>query len=703
MGVFEIEAPDGKVYEVEAPDMQAAAQAFKPVQKQQPANTPSIYSQFPKQLENPMGMAATLGASDAQMGDIVKKNLGDKFIRMESETAPSQRPTNRGGQGAPVGGGEYPVIVYRGEDGQEKRAYLNKPGLDSEDIVRGVRGALPYAVGGAGAAALTRGAPLLMRAAGEGAMSAGMSAAGDLAQIPLGSEQGVETGKAVGMGLMGMGIPLASRAVGNIAGALSERMAPQTGPLAGMNKRAVRNIEESIASDPSITRPNVNTMAQTFGPETMVADFGATLQSDAAMMARTPIAKDVAQVALQNRQGGAQRRIADALNTNMGPDRNLPEYISTRSKMYNQQARPFYQQFENSPILASSRLKEIMARVPRSAFSEAEKLARADGVKQKFKLTPVDDPMTAMTGVRGNKAERVVQGREYDYLKRAIDDLAKNAKPGSNEQRIYGNLARDLRTEVDEILSPGNPAGSPWAIARSIAGEGLEGKEAAELGSTVFGPSAKDPHLVATELDGMSAYGKDMYREGGRNKLRQVMGRAASNFGPKGDTAARRALNSEFSNINMEQVTSPNAARNIADRIEGENHFARLHDLALGNSATDTMQAARRRWAPHAQGDFASEAGKKGPMGLLTEALMRFGDKAIGGQIKKAEVAAMVDGAKILTAQGKQRDAIVDALFKHMQARQAGRMSGQKYEAIVKSLLDTGKAPALQYYQGTAP
>lgn len=682
MGVYEIQGPDGKVYEVEAPDMQTAAGAFSSMANTKDAplpELPSVYSQFSQDLENPMGMGATLGASDAQLGDIVKKQLGDRFIRMEPA-------------------GEYQIAVTRGPDGKEQRGYINRPGLDSEDIVRGVRGSLPYFMtgGAAGLAARGAGAKLLGTAAAEGAAAAGTSVAGDIAQTPLGSEQGIEGGKALGAGLMGFGIPLAARAVGNAARSTREYFTPQTGPLADKSRKAVRNIADAIEADPSITPANVSTATQAFGPETMVADLGNTLQGDAAMLARTPIAKDVAADAIARRQAGAPARMEGTLNAEMGQARNLPAYISAQSKAYNANAKPFYDQFHASPVLASSNLKRIMARIPRSAYSEAERLARADGIKQRFKITSVDDPMTAMTGVQGTRSERVIQGVEYDYLKRAVDDLARNAKPGSNEQRIFSNLARDLRTEIDTILSPNDPSMSPWAIARSIAGEGLEGKEAAELGSQAFGNSPKDPHLVQADLAGMSNYGKDMYREGGRNKLRQVMGRAASNFGPKGDTAARRALNSEFSRENLDQIVGPGSAGRIGNRVDAENHFAKLHDMALGNSITDTMQASRQRWMPRSKTDFASEAGKKGPTGLATEYVMRLADALIGGQIRKAEVRAALDGAKILTAQGRERDDMVNALFRLINDRKNGVVTGQKFEGLARALLEGTRAPALQ-------
>ena len=625
-----------------------------------------------------MGRASLAGASDAQLADIFQSNLGDRFVRREKDA------------------NGYDVFVTRGADGQEQRGYLNQPGLDGEDVARGIRAALPYMATGGAAGLAGRGAGLLANMGLQGAAGVVTSVVGDVVQMLMGSQQGIETDKALWAGGLSAAGPAAGRLVGNTAGAVKDYLAPKTGPISGMSRRGVSAVEEAMAASPNLTPASYATMKGQLGPEAMLGDMGATLQGDTAVLARTPMAKDVAAVKLSARQFGAADRIKGDISANIGQARNLPEYLKQQQAGYKAAAKPFYDQFHQAPILASKRLKEIMGRIPKSAIREAEKLAQAEGIKQKFKITQSDDVMSAMTGVKKNSAERVIQGVEYDYVKRAVDDMAKNAAPGSNEQRIWGNLARDLRTEVDSILSPGDPKMSPWAQGRAIAGEGIEGKEAVDLGAGMFSEK-KDPHIVDYEMSGMSAFGKDMVREGGRNDLRQVMGRASSNFQAKGDTAARRALNSEFAKENLEKVAGPQGAQNIKGRINAENHFADLHDLALGNSVTDTMQASRKRLGLNAEpGDFAAEAGRKGPVGLATEWALKLADAAIGKRMAAAQTRKAVDMAKILTASGRDGDAIVSALFKHVQARKMGQLTGAKYERIVNELMRAGSGPTSQ-------
>lgn len=185
--------PDAKVTEKRAADMWDQFSDAKPTAKP----TKTIYDLYPRELENQMGIAATAGASDAQLGDVVQKTLGDKVI---SRTA------------TPDG---YEILKVRAPDGSEQDVYLNKPGLDTQDVVRGVRGALPYMLTGGAAGLAGRGAGVLANSLLQGGAAALTSAVGDLAQEPMGSQQGIEGGKALITGALGAAGPVLGKAVGS--------------------------------------------------------------------------------------------------------------------------------------------------------------------------------------------------------------------------------------------------------------------------------------------------------------------------------------------------------------------------------------------------------------------------------------------------------------------------------------------------------
>lgn len=132
--------------------------------------------------------APFLGADDQQLADVIKQNLGGQFVGMKSDA------------------NGYPIVTYRDQHGAERSAYVNKPGLDLQDVGRAAKGAVPYLLGGGHIAAATKGAPLAAQASLQALGGMAISAAGDAALQPLGSEQGINaeksliTGAAAGIG-----------------------------------------------------------------------------------------------------------------------------------------------------------------------------------------------------------------------------------------------------------------------------------------------------------------------------------------------------------------------------------------------------------------------------------------------------------------------------------------------------------------------
>lgn len=134
-----------------------------------------------------MMAAKTLGMTDAQYGDIIKKSLEEK------------------GQlrGSQIDENGYEIITYVDEGGQEKQAYINKPGMNGQDIDRAITSAVPFIATGLGAGIALKGGPLLMRMMGQFLAGAGTSIGVDAAASAKGSEQGIDAGRALVIGAGG--------------------------------------------------------------------------------------------------------------------------------------------------------------------------------------------------------------------------------------------------------------------------------------------------------------------------------------------------------------------------------------------------------------------------------------------------------------------------------------------------------------------
>ena len=133
-----------------------------------------------------IGAGYPFAATDDQQFDIAKSALGNRFISRE-----------RDAYGADV-------ITYRGPDGQPKKSYLNAPGLDSEDLSRGIMQAAPYIVTGGALGTILKGVG--SRIIGMGGVAGLTSMGNDMAAQVAGSEQPVDPERALvaaGLGAAG--------------------------------------------------------------------------------------------------------------------------------------------------------------------------------------------------------------------------------------------------------------------------------------------------------------------------------------------------------------------------------------------------------------------------------------------------------------------------------------------------------------------
>ena len=500
-------------------------------------------------------------------------------------------------------------------------------------------------------------------------------------------------GAAIGAGTGAVAVPVA-RGVGNAARYIRNRMTPVQPALQGMERGAVNRVADDIESS-GLTRQGYAQQAQELGPEGMLLDMGDDLRGSAEVLAQTHGPQlPVVRGNLNDRRNMAPDRVRHGVSAELGREMNLPNYVEGVTAAHRQAAAPHYDAFYQAQIEQTPGLRRTLSQIPRAAFSKAEQLARADGVRQRFRLTPVDDPMTAMTGVRANRSERIHQGVEYDYLKRAVDDMARGAAPGSNEQRIYSGLARNLRNQVDEILSPGTPDQSPWAIGRRIAGDGLEGREAAELGSGVFS-GKRDPHIVEDELQGLSQLGQDLYRHGARNDVRQIMGRAATNFGPRGDNAGRKTFNNEFARENLTQIAGPQNAQRLTAMIDAENRMAESFNEVMTNSATARRQAGQTRLPLGAGPPVRSESPKS--FGDAAFAIARRGVNALmNGALGERAGRIMRDQARLLSARGIDRDVYVRALMQLADDRRMSNQGRQVIETMISAIAQNARTPLIE-------
>jgi len=119
--------------------------------------------------------------SDEAYGERVQEILGENFIGMDKD---------------PKSGSQ--IVTYKDREGQTRREFINKPGLDVEDVQRFIAQQLPFAAMGGAVGGMVRGLSVPARAAIQAITQAGTSATTDVV-----SGQDVDPTKAAMSGLFG--------------------------------------------------------------------------------------------------------------------------------------------------------------------------------------------------------------------------------------------------------------------------------------------------------------------------------------------------------------------------------------------------------------------------------------------------------------------------------------------------------------------
>lgn len=509
-----------------------------------------------------------------------------------------------------------------------------------------------------------------------------------------GSGEGDSSGErmvnaAVGGGI-GLGLGAAMPPIAEGVGRLFNRQARPQGALAPMNRDAVANIADDMRADRVSQIVPDNMM-----PEAMLADLGPNLQGHAGAIARKPgegqyIVKDaLGETATQGRRGQAPGRIREAMDNALGPPQNLVEAERQFTQQANQASRPYYRQFEETVIPWTPEINALQTRAlgAPGVVQQAERLMQVEGVR----------PPGPDWAVRS--------GRDWDYIKRAVDDLADAAPYGSNERRVYSNLSRDIRTTIDNMLIADSAAArgvpveqgvSSWQQARGLAGTGKQFQEGLEQGADAF-KRGTHPDQMRADLAGMANRNvqRQGFEMGARGAIRDIMGNQGTAFGPTGDSAAMKALGSDYARDKLRQVAGDQGANTIIDRLGAEARYEMTRQAAVGNSVTAAMQQAMKRLDKTSGLDTALDP-SVGMLGTVKQFAKWSINKMSAGYLDERSRAVAVDAARILTAQGPERDAYIRELTSFINRRDITTRRRNAATGLLEAIGAGARAPAIE-------
>jgi len=370
--------------------------------------------------------------------------------------------------------------------------------------------AMPGAFGiGAGSLA-TRMAASSLSGAALGGADAAVRSDGDLWETGKGALFGGTLGT---LGpLIGDKVSQAYRAwAGNRATADAARQA-------GTSKEAVDVVARSLGADDATNAVNANIHAA--GSRAMLADAGPSTQSilDTAIQRAGPGAGRASE-RIAARAAGATDDINNALDAALGTPQGMMRPLeelrtSTQPARAAAYDAAYAQPINYADPRAQMLEKIIKGRVPPSIISRANNLMRINGEESQQILAKVADDGTVAF-------ERLPDVRQLDYIKRALNDVARagdgaGALGGNTaEGAAYGNLAKTIRDALSALVPE-------YRTAMKTAAEPIAQREATLFGQRMLSPSVARDEVEAF-VSGLSDAELRSLRSGVRSKMDEVL------------------------------------------------------------------------------------------------------------------------------------------------------------------------------------
>jgi hypothetical protein len=493
MAKFEVATPDGRKFEIEAPDAQSASDTLDQYLATQgnAAPSPAYDEALAAGSQASQKFSGYQPSNGPTLGDRAM-SFGQGVIEGVPIAGPwlEDRRVDLDATIAQLPGGMTPEQVR--EEAAARKAYLQQH-AGNERLAGNIAGAVaPLAVAGlTGPAVIGRALGMtggLGSQVGFGMLSGGaISGADTLARG--GTAEDALKSAAFG-GAVGGAAPLVVKGVGGVLGGMVGKGVP----------KAAQNVARAMQAD-EVTAPGLQRAMAQMGPDATLMDLGPNLQSLAGGIAsvRGPGQKMLRDTITSRAKAGPARVAADVGRT-IGKGQEiggLTEQIITAQKAA---ADPLYAAVRDVPIKLEGNLK-LVASTPlgRQAFKQGIEMAANDGVQ----------PGTLTIGV-------------LDYAKQALDDIASEAKRlgKGNANRQAANMARLLATEGDKIAPGYKQAREAFAGPAAVL-------DAIEEGKATFKADMSPADMQRLMAD-MTTSEKDAFLPGAQTAVADLLGNSAN-------------------------------------------------------------------------------------------------------------------------------------------------------------------------------
>lgn len=469
----------------------------------------------------------------------------------------------------------------------------------------------------------------------------------------------------------------------------------------GISRGASRHLIEALSADGV---PAVQGKMGQLGSDAMLADAGPAFLGKAQGAAlNSDEGRSVLSNALTTRNEGTDKRIMGDVNRALGPvdEHNPmdPQTVSNaiRARRSEVDSRAYPAALSNAPDVQTAHILTYLdAAIPEAVGMEKKALTSARNMMMKTERQPrmdPDAPGRQAVDARGNPLFDEVKVSQNDAnvlhkVKGELDNVIQYDAPGldvpagavTRQQAALKGLRHELNQTLEDQV-PGYAEANRQSAALAKRGEAVEAGTQ-YLGS---GKTTPSPGRFAAEFDPLSQGEKIAFAKGSRGNIDRILGTKANDL-----QALRSELQGEggWNTAKIATVHGQEAAAELAASVERNLKFRDTHNKVVENSQTAQRTAAARNMKP----DASTETPLINPNMSFTGlpmTILKKGATAALNLVRPDPTKSFGEIAKVLSAQGPQRDAHLAALVEALSRKQANSKvgAGIAKNALISALL----------------
>ena len=462
--------------------------------------------------------------------------------------------------------------------------------------------------------------------------------------------------------LVGGGAPLLQAgASGLIRKALDRVNIRANAEQAGLSKPSYEILSRALEADGSILPPNVQGppagayQMSRRGPDAMIADSGpASAGLLDAVMQNGGEAARVGRDAVETRAGRSLQTVNQALDQTLGTPRGIgtmEDGIRQGSRTARQVAyEAAYSQPINYSVPQGQQLEQWFQQIPGDILQRANRLmqVRREPASAQILLRQQPDGSFA--------AERLPDVRQWDYITRAMNDVAQSndgqgALGGQTDIGAgFQDFSRDIRSTLRGLVGE-------YGVALDTAADAIDARNALRFGERLLSPATTRDEVART-LAGYSAAERRHAALGMRSRIDEVLSnvkRVASdpNIDARESMQALRDLSSRGAREKISALLGQTQADPLFQQLDQAGYALGLRAATATNSKTAARQELQSMLRDFTDEGVVNKLTSGENINAFKAAVQNlFNTTAQGKQASRDRVATEV--ARFLTAQNPQ-------------------------------------------------